>query len=83
MAAVVQIEAAVVSPRTDSPSLIMVPAPRKPIPVMIPCAIRVGSREMRPWAMLGNQRVSYTVTSISKLVERQTSECVRNPAGRP
>ena len=43
MAAVIQIDAAVVSPRTVSPSLKITPAPRKPMPVMIPCAIRVGS----------------------------------------
>jgi len=46
MAAVVQIEAAVVSPRTDRPSRKMTPAPRKPMPVMMPCAIRVGSVRM-------------------------------------
>ena len=34
-------DAAVVRPRTDSPSLKMTPAPRKPMPVMIPCAMRV------------------------------------------
>ena len=43
MAEVIQIEAAVVRPRTERPSLMMTPAPRKPMPVMMPCAIRVGS----------------------------------------
>ena len=43
IAAVTQIEAAVVRPRTDSPSFMMTPAPRKPMPVMTPCAMRVGS----------------------------------------
>jgi hypothetical protein len=43
IADVIQIDAAVVSPRTDRPSLNMTPAPRKPMPVMIPCAMRVGS----------------------------------------
>ena len=42
-AAVLQIDAAVVSPRTVRPSLKMTPAPRKPMPVMIPWAMRVGS----------------------------------------
>lgn|SRR2546426_6226018 len=46
IAAVTQMDAAVVNPRTVSPSLKMTPAPRKPIPVMIPCAIRVGSVRM-------------------------------------
>ena len=46
IAAVVQMEAAVVRPRTVKPSLKMTPAPRKPIPVMMPCAIRVGSVRM-------------------------------------
>jgi hypothetical protein len=43
IAAVTQMEAAVVRPRTDSPSLKITPAPRKPMPVMMPCAMRVGS----------------------------------------
>jgi hypothetical protein len=43
IAAVIQIDAAVVRPRTEKPSLKITPAPRKPIPVMIPCAMRVGS----------------------------------------
>ena len=48
MAAVIQIEAAVVRPRTLSPSLTMTPAPRKPMPVMMPWAMRVGSRRDSP-----------------------------------
>ena len=47
IAAVIQIEAAVVSPRTDRPSLTITPAPRKPMPVMMPCAMRVGSSATR------------------------------------
>ena len=42
IAAVIQIDAAVVSPRTVRPSLKITPAPRKPMPVMMPCAMRVG-----------------------------------------
>ena len=34
------------SPPTDRPSRKMTPAPRKPMPVMMPCAIRVGSVRM-------------------------------------
>ena len=43
MPAVIQIDAAVVSPRTVRPSRMITPAPRNPMPVMIPCAMRVGS----------------------------------------
>ena len=43
MPAVIQIDAAVVSPRTVRLSRMITPAPRKPMPVMIPCAMRVGS----------------------------------------
>src|SRR5262249_10508037 len=46
IAAVVHIDAAVVRPRTVSPSFKITPAPRKPMPVIIPCAIRVGSVRM-------------------------------------
>ena len=46
IADVTQIDAAVVSPRTVSPSLKITPAPRKPMPVMMPCAMRVGSVRM-------------------------------------
>ena len=46
MAAVTQMEAAVVRPRTVRPSLKITPAPRKPMPVMMPCAMRVGSVRM-------------------------------------
>ena len=48
--AVIQIEAAVVSPRTVRPSLKITPAPRKPMPVMMPCAMRVGSVRMASMA---------------------------------
>ena len=43
MPAVIQIDAAVVSPRTVSPSRMITPAPRNPMPVISPCAMRVGS----------------------------------------
>ena len=38
-----QIDAAVVRPRTEKPSLTITPAPRKPIPVTMPWMIRVTS----------------------------------------
>jgi len=43
MAEVIQMDAAVVRPRTDSPSFMITPAPRKPMPIMMPWAMRVGS----------------------------------------
>ena len=58
IAAVIQIDAAVVSPRTVRPSLMITPAPRKPMPVMMPCAMRVGSRTTRAVVLSGNQCVS-------------------------
>ena len=81
MAAVIQIDAAVVRPRTLRPSLTMTPAPRKPMPVMMPWAMRVGSRRASPPAR--TQWASYTVTSISTAEARHTSTWVRRPAGRP
>ena len=62
MAAVVQMDAAVVSPRTVRPSLKMTPAPRKPMPVMMPWAIRVGS--MRTASLTVNHWPWSRVTSI-------------------
>ncbi len=43
IAAVTHIDAAVVSPLTVRPSLKITPAPRNPMPVIMPCAMRVGS----------------------------------------
>ena len=40
--------AAVVRPRTDNPWRMIAPAPRKPIPLTICAAIRVGSARIRP-----------------------------------
>jgi hypothetical protein len=54
MAAVAQMEAAVVRPRTLKPSLNITPAQRNPIPVMIPCAILVGPLLLSPNGMLGS-----------------------------
>ena len=58
IAEVIQIDAAVVRPRTESPSFMITPAPRKPMPVITPCAIRVGSSVVRPWEGAGNQMSS-------------------------
>jgi hypothetical protein len=84
MPEVIQIDAAVVSPRTDSPSFMITPAPRKPMPVMMPWAMRVGSSATRvePYSAL-NHSDSNTGTSISAVDARQTRAWVRKPAGRP
>ena len=66
MAAVVQIDAAVVRPRTVSPSLKITPAPRKPMPVMIPCAMRVGST--RTDSPAGNH-AACEVATIMRMLE--------------
>ena len=44
IAATTQSPAAVVSPRMESPWRMIAPAPRKPIPVTIWAAMRVGSK---------------------------------------
>ena len=44
IAATTQSVAAVVRPRTEMPRTMIAPAPRKPIPVTICAAIRVGSK---------------------------------------
>ena len=52
------------------------------MPVMMPCAMRVGSMDhARPGDRAETSAISYTVTSISRLEARQTSACVRKPAG--
>src|SRR5512142_228719 len=81
IAEVVQMEAAVVRPRTVSPSLKMTPAPRKPMPVMMPWAMRVGSIRMASLAL--NQALWNRLTSMNMLDAMHTSACVRNPAARP
>ena len=84
MAAVIQIDAAVVRPRTEKPSFMITPAPRKPMPVMMPCAIRVGSVLVGACATSSPYQTDwYSVTSISMLADTQTSTWVRKPAGRP
>jgi len=53
------------------------------MPVMIPCAMRVGS--MLTWSRdkAENQVSWYTVRTINIQEDRHTSAWVRNPAGRP
>src|SRR5581483_7276745 len=83
IAAVIQIEAAVVSPRTDKPSFMMTPAPRKPMPVIMPCAMRAGSMRMASSGTPESSAASRVLSSMSRLEAVHTSTCVRKPAGRP
>ena len=52
------------------------------MPVMMPCAMRVGSMRTRSDPPL-NHMSWYTVMSMSRLDAMHTSVCVRNPAGLP
>ena len=53
------------------------------MPVMMPCAIRVGSVRTESASGAMYQTDWYSVTSISMLEDTQTSTWVRKPAGRP
>lgn len=75
-------EAAVVNPRTVPSLLRMVPAPRKPIPVMMPCITRVGSTETPSIPNSVIHSDACQPNSINSALAMHTSACVRNPAGR-
>src|SRR5437763_1573704 len=82
IAATTQSVAAVVRPRTDSPCRMIAPAPRKPIPVTIWAAIRVGSaRTMLP-PETRKSRNPYAPAIVKSAAPTETSMCVRNPASR-
>src|SRR3954451_8990188 len=74
IAAVSQSVAAVVSPRTEKPWRMIAPAPRKPIPVTICAATRVGSTfaESNP----------YAPAIVNSAAPTATRRCVRSPASR-
>src|SRR5712692_2173640 len=58
------------------------PAPRKPMPVTICAAIRVGSARMT-WSPLSRKpRKPYAETIVNSAEPTQTRMCVRNPASR-
>src|SRR3954453_6504489 len=74
--------AAVVSPRTESPSRMIAPAPRKPMPVTIWAAMRDGSaRTMLP-PPARNSWKPYADTIVKSAEPSETSRCVRIPASR-
>src|SRR5579884_560158 len=79
MAAVVQMLAAVVSPRMVIPSRTIAPAPRNPMPTTILAATREGSAGR---GMLPLRPNSQEASAIS-VEPTQTSTCVRSPAARP
>src|SRR5262249_43270544 len=76
IAATSQRVAAVVRPRTESPWRMMAPAPRKPIPVTICAAIRVGS------TLIPQSLKPYADTSVNSADPTHTSRWVRSPAWR-
>src|SRR5436190_390658 len=82
IAATTQSVAAVVSPRTDNPWRMIAPAPRKPIPVTICAAIRVGSARTTFPPLTRNSRKPYAEAIVNSAEPTETSMCVRKPAYR-
>src|SRR5436189_1859506 len=82
IAATSQRVAAVVSPRTERPWRMIAPAPRKPIPLTICAAIRVGSIRAYAWPAATKSLKPYAETSVKSAEPRQTTRCVRSPAPR-
>lgn len=84
MAAVIQIDAAVVSPVTRwGPRLTkIVPAPRKLIPVPMASRMRSGSvRIASPWP--ANRLMTYSPSATNSAAPMAASMCVRSPADLP
>src|SRR5712691_1798740 len=82
IAATSQSVAAVVRPRTEKPCRMIAPAPRKPIPVTICAAIRVGSARTTLWPDVRNAWKPYADTIVNSADPTDTSMCVRSPAWR-
>src|SRR5436190_7664756 len=82
IAATTQSVAAVVRPRIDRPWRMIAPAPRKPIPVTICAAIRVGSARTTLWPEVRNSWNPYADTIVNSAEPTDTSMCVRNHASR-
>src|SRR5581483_7971312 len=82
IAATTQSVAAVVRPRTDRPSRMIAPAPRKPIPVTICAAIREGSARTTLPPLTRNSWKPYAETIVKSAEPSETSRCVRTPASR-
>src|SRR3954470_1980383 len=82
MAATTQSVAAVVSPRIESPSRMIAPAPRKPMPVTICAAMRDGSARTMLSLPTRNSWKPYAETIVNSADPSDTSRCVRIPASR-
>src|SRR5580765_1193933 len=82
IAATSQSVAAVVKPRTERPCRMIAPAPRKPMPVTIWAAMRVGSyvTPLRDEKLKSVQ--AYAETIVNSAAPTPTRRCVRNPASR-
>src|SRR4051794_21993214 len=74
--------AAVVRPRIDSPSRMIAPAPRKPMPVTICAAMRVGSVRTTAAPLATNSWKPYAEMTVKSAEPSETSRCVRMPASR-
>ena len=79
IAAIIQMPAAVVRPRTEPFICMMAPAPRKPIPDTTWAAMRLGSPFLRPRYSCG----TYIDSTIARQAPMQMSEKVRTPAVWP
>src|ERR671930_1025206 len=82
IAATSQSVAAVVSPRTERPCRMIAPAPRKPIPLTICAAMRVGSVRTSEPPLTRNSWNPYADTSVKSAEPTQTTRWVRRPAWR-
>src|SRR5438270_12685908 len=82
IAATSQRVAAVVRPRTESPCRMIAPAPRKPMPLTICAAIRVGSARTTEPPLTRNSRKPYAETIVNSAEPTHTTRCVRSPAWR-
>ena len=78
IAAVTQMAAAVVSPRTESRRTKIIPAPKNPTPVTIWAATREGSRMIRPGSSTSLN--PYLLINMKSAAPTPTRVCVRNPA---
>src|SRR3954447_4043461 len=74
--------AAVVRPRTDSPSRMIAPAPRNPIPVTICAATRDGSARTIEPPPARNSWNPYAEMIVNSAEPSETRRCVRMPASR-
>src|SRR5436305_8097909 len=82
IAATTQRVAAFVRLRTESPSRMIAPAPRKPMPVTIWAAMRDGSARTTLPPLTRNSWNPYADTIVNSADPSETRRCVRIPASR-